>query len=402
MRLGAAFQRLWFGNAFGNLADGLAFVTIPLVAVALTSSPALIAGLATAYSLTRLLVTVPIGVYVDRLDRRTLMWTANLLRGLALVALAGLLFVGQPSIWVLYAVYCFVGIMENVADNAAVAILPDLVAEDQLDSANSHISSVQLIADEFAGPPLGGLLFGIAAGLAVITTGSLYCLAALAFLLLPRKGPGPDVDLEEPRPGLWAEAVEGLRWMAGHAQIRTLAGIGALANFAYMVPFSILVLFALERLHLSAAGYGVLLAVSSLGGLVGAAVAASVRRRLGYRFTMALSMVLGSATLLGLGFTTNPVVAGLLLALYILHATVYSIAATSLRQRLVPAHLRGRTYAGSRVLSLTGLALGGAVGGVLAETLSLAAPLFAGGIAFAVAAVWATSLKVDGPAPPEA
>lgn len=402
MRLGAAFQRLWFGNAFGNLADGLAFVTIPLVAASLTSSPVLIAGLATAYSLTRLLVTVPIGVYVDRWDRRTLMWTANLLRGLALVVLAGLLFLGQPSMWVLYAVYCFVGIMENVADNAAVAILPDLVTEDQLDSANSHISSVQLIADEFAGPPLGGLLFGVAAGLAVITTGSLYCLAALAFLLLPRRGPGPDVEPEQPQPGLWAEAGEGLRWMVGHPQIRTLAGLGALANFAYMVPFSILVLFALDRLDLSAAGYGFLLAFSSVGGLVGAAVAAPVRRRLGYRATMALSMMLGSATLLGLGFTTNSVVAGLLLALYILHATVYSIASTSLRQRIVPANLRGRTYAGSRVLSLTGLALGGLVGGMLAEAVSLSAPLFAGGIAFAIAAVWATFLRVDDSAPPSA
>lgn len=400
MRLGAAFQRLWFGNAFGNLADGLAFVTIPLVAASLTSSPVLIAGLATAYSLTRLLVTVPIGVYVDRWDRRTLMWTANLLRGLALVVLAGLLFLGQPSMWVLYAVYCFVGIMENVADGAAVAILPDLVTEEQLDSANSHISSVQLIADEFAGPPLGGLLFGVAAGLAVLTTGSLYCLAAVAFLFLPRSVSATDVEPGGPTPGLWAEAAEGLRWKAGHAQIRTLASIGALANFAYMVPFSILVLFALNRLHLSSAGYGVLLAVSSLGGLVGAAVAAAVRRRLGYPATMALSMALGSVTLIGLALTTNPVVAGVLLALYILHATVYSIAATSLRQRLVPAGLRGRTYAGARVLSLTGLAVGGLVGGVLAETVSLSAPLLAGGVTFAIAAVWATSLRVDDPAPP--
>lgn len=392
MGLGPAFRRLWWGNASGNLADGLAFVTIPLVAASLTRSPALIAGLATAYALTRLLVALPVGVLVDRRDRRSLLWAANLLRGLALVALAGLLAAGQPPIWALYAVYCLVGVLENVADNAAVAVLPDLVTAEQLDSANSRVSAVQLVADEFAGPPLGGLLFGLAASLAVLATGSLYCLAALAFFFLPRTVPDPG-PRQPHQARVWAEAREGLRWIASHPQVRTLAGLGALANFAYMVPFSVLVLFALERLHLSAGGYGLLLAFSALGGLVGAGVAAPTRRRIGYGATMAASMLLGAVTLAGLALTTSPVIAGILLALYILHATVYSIAATSLRQRLVPEHLRGRTYAGTRVLALSGLALGGLVGGALAETVSLAAPLVVGGLTFAVGAAWAATLR---------
>lgn len=395
MRLGPAFRRLWVGNSFGNLADGLAFVTIPLLAASLTTSPALIAGLTTAYALTRLLVALPVGVHVDRRDRRTLLWTANLLRGLTLVGLAGLLFAGASPIWVLYVVYCLVGVLENVADNAAVAILPDLVADDQLDSANGQIAAAQLVADEFAGPPLGGLLFGLAAGLAVVVTGSLYCLAAIAFLFLPRRTTVP-TTADRHRPGIWTEAGEGLRWMAAHRQIRTLVGVSALANFAYLVPFSILVLFALQRLGLTATGYGFLLAFSALGGLVGTGIAARVRRRIGYRATMAASMSLGAASLIALAFTTNPYVAGVLLALYILHATVYSVAATSLRQRLVPAGLRGRVYAGARVLALTGLALGGVVGGALAEAVSLSAPLVAGGAAFAVAVLWTTRLEADG------
>lgn len=384
------------GNAFGNLADGLAFVSIPLLAASLTSSPALIAGLATAYSLTRLLVALPVGVHVDRRDRRGLLWRANVVRGLALVGLAGLLVAGASSIWILYAVYCLVGVMENLADNAGLAILPDLVQDEQLDRANSHLAAVQLVADEFAGPPLGGLLFGIAAGLAVLTTGSLYCLAAVAFLCLPRRAPAPGTPAagtpDQHRSGVWAQAREGLRWMARHRQIRTLVGIGALANFAYMVPFSILVLFALDRLRLDATGYGLLLAFSAIGGLVGTAIAARVRPRIGYRATMAASMGLGSATLIGLALTTNPYIAGFLLALYILHAVVYSVAATSLRQRLVPEQLRGRVYAGSRVLSLAGQALGGLVGGATAAAISLPAPLVVGGVAFGVAVLWTSRL----------
>ncbi len=271
-----------------------------------------------------------------------------------------------------------------------MSILPDLVQTSELDNANSRISATQLIADEFAGPPLGGLLFGLASAAAVLTTGVLYSLAAVAFLFLPRREPTPDTA--RLRPGVWAEVREGLGWMAKHPQIRTLTAIGALTNFAYMTPFSILVLFALERLNLDSTGYGLLLAFSSIGGLLGAAVAARVRQRLGYRATLACSLALGSATLIGTAFTTNVIIAGVLLALYILHATVYNIAATSLRQRLVPERLRGRTYAGSRVLPLLGLALGGVAGGALAQSVSLEAPLILGGVSFAVAVLWTSQL----------
>lgn len=391
--LGPAFRSLWVGNAFGNLSDGVAFVTIPLLAVSLTDSPALIAGLATAYALTRLLVALPVGVHVDRRDPRTLLWTANVGRGGLLVLLGVLLLLGQGTIWVLYAVYCLIGLLENVADNAAVSILPDLVHTSDLDAANSRISATQLLADEFVGPPLGGLLFGLAAAAAVFVTGALYCLAAAAFFFLPRGE--PSTDTAQIRSSVWVEARYGLSWMAKNPQIRTLTGIGALTNFAYMVPFSILVLFALERLRLDAIGYGLLLAFSSLGGLVGAAIAARMRQRIGYRATLACSLALGSVTLIATAFTTNVIIAGVLLALYILHATVYNIAAISLRQRLVPQRLRGRVYAGSKALSLLGLALGGVAGGALAQSVSLTAPLILGGVAFACAGFWATQLDPD-------
>lgn len=260
--------------------------------------------------------------------------------GVTVVVVGAQVVPARIRIWVLYAVYCLIGLSENVADTAAVSILPDVVRTSELDAANSRISATQLVADEFVGPPLGGLLFGLTAAAAVVVTGALYCLAAAAFLLLPRREHRTDTDQTGPR--AWIEARAGLVWMAQHPQIRTLTGLGALTNFAYMVPFSILVLFAVERLGLSSTGYGLLLAFSSVGGLVGAAVAARIRRRVGHRATLACSLVLGSVTLIGIAFTTNVIVAAALLALYILHATVYAIAAISLQQRLVPERLRGR------------------------------------------------------------
>lgn len=135
MSLGRDFRWLWSGSATGNMADGIAFVAIPLVATTLTSSPTLIAGLSLAYSLVRMLLVVPVGVIVDRVDRRLLMWAPNLARGAILLGLSLTFALGAGNLPLLYVAFMLVGIMEIAADNAAVAVLPDLVGEEDLDRA---------------------------------------------------------------------------------------------------------------------------------------------------------------------------------------------------------------------------------------------------------------------------
>ncbi|WP_445444214.1 MFS transporter [Clavibacter sp. km3a] len=394
MRRPSPFPALWGANALSNLADGLVFVAVPLVAADLTDDPRAIAGLATTYALVRLLVALPVGVHVDRLDRRTLLVVANLLRGVALVALAAAIHSGVASLVLLYAVMAVVGVLESAADGAAVAVLPSLVPRDRLDRANARITGTQLVADEFVGPPLGGILFALAAAVPLYATGGLWVAAGAVALALPRRLPAED-PVAAPRASVVREAAEGVRWLAGHRVVGALALLGGLASVGYMLPFSVLVLFARDRLGLDAAGYGVLLAASALGGLAGSAIAAPLRARLGARWTIVGALALGAASLAGLAVTRDPVVAGVLLALYILHAAVWGICATSLRQRLVPDPLLGRVGAAGRVLSLLGLALGSALGGTLA-TVGIAVPTIAGAAVFAGCALLAV-LSLRGP-----
>ncbi|WP_228512458.1 MFS transporter [Clavibacter sp. VKM Ac-2872] len=388
------FRALWGANALSNLADGLVFVAMPLVAAGLTDDPRLVAGLATTYALVRLVVALPVGVHVDRLDRRTLLVVANALRGVAVLALAVSLQTGTGSLVVLYAVMAVVGVLESAADGAAVALLPSLVPRDGLDRANARIAGTQLVADEFVGPPLGGILFALAAAVPVYATGGLWLAAGAMALALPRRAPAvPAPAADGPRASVVREAAEGVRWLARHRVVGSLALIGGLASVGYMLPFSVLVLFARDRLGLDAAGYGVLLAASALGGLAGSAIAAPLRSRLGARGTITAALALGCASLAGLAVTRDPVVAGVLLALYILHAVVWSVCATSLRQRLVPDPLLGRVGAAGRVLSLLGLAVGSALGGALATT-GIVVPTIAGAVAFAgCAAVAVVALR---------
>lgn len=395
MSLGRAFNVLWGASAASNLADGLAFVSMPLLAASLTDDPRWVAGLATVYALARLLAALPLGVWVDRADRRSLLAAANLMRGGAVLALALCVAYGIGGLLLLYAAFALIGILESAADNAAVSLVPAVVPSRSLDRANSRISAAQLIADEFTGPPLAGFLFAFAAAAPVYAMGGLWAAAGFLALALPKRGvitsrvgvvtAGP-ASAGTGRASLLAEAASGIHWLARHRVIGGLALVGALASVGYMLPFSVLVLFAQQQLGVDTVGYGMILSVSALGGLAGSYAAPRIRRRLGYRWTVVASLLVGAGSLGGLAATRSGAVAALLLAAYIFHAVVWGICATSLRQRLVPDELRGRVNASSRVLGLLGLALGSALGGILASR-HLALPAVAGSLAFLVCAV---------------
>lgn len=396
MSLGRAFNVLWGANAASNLADGLAFVSMPLLAAALTDDPRWVAGLATVYALVRLFVALPVGVWVDRADRRTLLAVANLLRGGAVLAVAVCVQVGVGGLILLYVAFAVIGALESAADNAAVSQVPSLVHERDLDRANGRIAGVQLIADEFAGPPLGGFLFALAASAPIFAMGGLWAVAGLLALALPVRQRTITTDNADPivRTTVWQEALAGTQWLARHQVVGGLALIGALASVGYVLPFSILVLFAQQQLNVDGFGYGIILAVSALGGLLGSSTTARIRMRIGYRWTITASLFTGALALLALAVTSSGVVAAILLAIYILHAVVWGICASSLRQRLVPDDLRGRVNAASRVLGLLGLALGSALGGVLA-LVHIALPVLAGGLIFLASTTTALHLLRD-------
>jgi Na+/melibiose symporter-like transporter len=219
----------------------------------------------------------------------------------------------HADIDVLYLVFALSGIAETAADNAALTIAPNVVAVRDLDRANGQITAIQLVADEFAGP----------------------------------RSPEPTAASAPVRQdrSLRRDVLDGVTWVLRNRLFASLAGLSALTSIAYMAPFSVLVLYSSEALGQTAGEYGLLLAVSAVGGLVGSIVAPPVPRAHGYALTIGVSLLLGAASLAGLAATGNPWFAGLLLAMYILHAVVWGICVTSLRQRLVPDHLRWRVNA---------------------------------------------------------
>jgi MFS family permease len=235
--LGTGFWRLWTSSALSNLADGVFKVVLPLVAIRFTKSPTMIAGLTFALTLPWLLFALPAGALADRLDRRRAMLGANAVRAALLLAITLAVLSDAGSIWVLYAVALCIGAAETIYDTSAQSILPLVVPRGLLSRANGRLHAAELTANQFVGPPLGGLLVPLGAAAAFASPAALWAVAVGVLWLVH----GPFRVPRERRTTMRADVAEGLRFLWRHRVLRTLAAMVGVSNLASNATFSILV-----------------------------------------------------------------------------------------------------------------------------------------------------------------
>ncbi|GAA4012296.1 MFS transporter [Allokutzneria multivorans] len=368
--LGAQYWKLWTSSGLSNLADGVAKVALPLVAVQFTRSPVLVAGLAFAVTVPWLLFALPAGALADRLDRRRAMIGANVVRTLALGVLTVALLTGFGSIWALYAVALCIGTAETIYDTSAQSIIPQMVPREGISRANSKLYAVELTANEFAGPPLAGFLVAAGAAFAFGAPVALWALAVAALLLVR----GSYRIEREHRTTLRADIAEGLKFLAHHRVLRTLAAMVGMSNFATNAAFSVFVLHAVgptSALGLSEQSFGLLMTGVAAGSLVGSFVAERIEKLFGRSRTLALT-VLGTAGVVGVpGLTTNPFVIAGVFFVGGVGLMTWNLITVSLRQRIVPGRLLGRVNSGYRLLAWGSMPLGAVTGGLIAQLLGV-------------------------------
>jgi MFS family permease len=120
MNLGIEYRRIWIGNAISNLADGIIFVAIPLLALTVTHRPLAIAGLDISYTVPRILAVLGIGVLIDRTDRRRLLYLASFAQAAVFAVLYVVQLAGAVSMPVLYLIFASIGLIETLADSSAL------------------------------------------------------------------------------------------------------------------------------------------------------------------------------------------------------------------------------------------------------------------------------------------
>lgn len=385
--LGRPFWTFWSASTLANVGDGIRLAAFPLLAASLTANPIAVAAVTAAQSLPWLVTGLLAGSLADRRRPRALLAQADTAR----VVVLGVLVVAVAMDWaslplVLLASF-LLGVGETVRDTAAQTALPGLVPERLLERANGRLVAGEIVGNEFVGPPVGAALFVAGAALPFAANGASLALAVMLLLTLPISiaARPPQDTPKQASPGVMA----GLRWLAGQRVLRTLALVTAAVAAADSAWFAILVLYAEGPLGIGATGFGILLAAGALGGLLGSFIVDRLVAGRRHRMILTCSLAITAGIPAILAVTTQLWAAILVIVVTSGSFAVLNVTVVSLRQRLVPRELLGRTIAAGRTLSFSAAAAGALLGGVLTATIGIEAPfIFSGLVAVMATAAW--------------
>lgn len=394
---GSGYRRIAAATILTSLGDGMLLSAQPLLALAWGGSASAVALVAVAEALPWLGAPLLFGLVVDRFDRRAVLVAVDVVRAVAMGALAALVLSGWVSMPLLLAVAFLVGAGEAPFDAATQAMVPLLVAEGDLDAANSRLAGLRSTGFQLAGPPLGGLLFAVSPTTPFLLNAASFagCAAILGSIrgdFRPVRGVG--------RTSVGRELVDGLRWLLGHRQLRVLAVASGVMNLIVGAAFAVMVLFARDALNVGAGGFGLLLSAVAVGAVAASAVGERVIGHLGRDTALAASIGTAGAAFAAMAVTGAPWLAGVLLAVFGFAGTTWAVGLVTLRQRLVPDELLGRVGLAFSVLGYGAAPLGAMLGGVIAARVGVAVPLLGGGVAALFAAlglVWFDRRRVLGP-----
>ncbi len=373
------FRLLWGATALSNLGDGLRLVAMPLLATSITTDPRLIAGVTIAERLPWLFLILPGGALADRFDRRLLRMQLDIARALVMGVLVAAIVLDQASMVVIYLVAALLASAEAVVDSSSMAMVPATVDGSDLERAIGRLGSTELAMNDLVGPPLGGLLFGLAIAVPFGIDALTFAGAALVMGMMSgsyRPAAAPTASGE--RSSMRASLAEGVRWLWNHRLLRTLALVSTALGTASMISAAVFVLFATETLGLSDLGYGVLLVPGAIGGIAGATIAPRFRR-FPLRRTLSIAVVGSGASTWLMALTSSPVVVGALSAISIGSVMVWNVLTIALRQRVIPDEMLGRVGASYRFLVFLGMPFGALLGGLLANEFGVRSAIFVSG-----------------------
>ncbi len=392
-RLGRSFRWLVASSWTTNIGDGLMMAAGPLLVASQTHDPALVAAAAMARQLPWLLFGLVAGALADRLDRRLVVMAMDGARAVVLAGLCAVIYTGQVNIWLVLVAMFLVGVAEVFADTTTSTLMPMLVDKRDLGIANARIQFGFLTANQLIGPALGALLF--AAGMLWPFLVQTVCVG-LGVLLISQIVTPKGAVREHVDTHVRQDIVEGVRWLAGNGPVRTLALVIVAFNVTWAAPWSVLVLWALERVGIDEAGFGLLTTAAALGGLLGTVSYGRIEKRVPLATLMRAVLLCEVVFHLAMAFTTSPYAAFPLMFFFGAYAFVWGTLSNAVRQRAVPTEFQGRVGSVYMLCVMGGMLIGSLIGGLIAQQWGVTAPWWFAfvGSGLTLALVWRELAKI--------
>lgn len=360
------FRLLWVGEGVSVLGNATTSVLLPLLAVlTFDAGPGWMGALTAAAWFPWLVVGLPAGAWVDRLDARRVMIVADLVSAAAFGSVPLAWALGRLSLTQLLLVALVGGGATVFFRTAYAAFLPQVVPPAHLESATGRLVGTES-AMQIAGPGAGGVLaqwVSAALGLAVDALSFLVSALCL-WRIKPAYAAQPAAATVTT--SLGSRIREGVRFVSRDRYLRYLTLVGGMSNLGLVGYQTLLVLFLVRDLGVSAGTVGLVIALGSSGGLVGAAIATRLSSRFGSARTSNLLLALGGppallVPLAGPGWRVGLVVAGLFLVGVAVVAG--NVVRGAWRMRYVPHAIMGRVVTASQVVNYGTMPLAGVLAG---------------------------------------
>ena len=307
------------------------------------------------------------GVLADRVDRRKILLSSQLVQLSSAFLLAGLIWGHAVHVWMILTLSFVVGFAQSFGGPAYQALVPTLVNKEDIGNAIA-LNSIQFNLARVVGPVLGGIAFATVGPAACFGLNGLSFLAVIAALLMLRRG-ALDKETGKPEPVL-ESLKEGLRAVRDAKELRGLIGLSFVGSFCAMPLITFLPVFALRVFHRDAKGYSALLAVFGVGAVAGAVGIAGFVQRVRRKGVLAVTMQMTFGVLtVGFALSRNTALSYVLLLLAGAALMVVFAMFMTLVQSNVENRLRGRVVSIYTVAFRGAMPLGNLTAGVLASFL---------------------------------
>ncbi|MCX4743956.1 MFS transporter [Kitasatospora sp. NBC_01287] len=393
------FNLLWTGQCLSDVGSAMSDLALPLLVFQLTGSPTQAGLVGTAGLAVATTCRLPAGVLVDRFDRRRLMILCDVVRLVVYAALACAVVAGKATLALILVVVAGSAAASVVFTTAEFAAVRSLVRPDQLVTAVAR-NEARSYGSSLAGPPLGGLLFGLGRALPFLGNALSFLLSLSALLCIrrplqqPRPDPASDpasVPASVPGGTWW----QGPRFVLGNPFLRSLIVIAAPLNMAFTGMIFALTI-SLRRSGLPPVLVGLVTMTIGVGGLLGAFTAPALQRRL--RLPTLIRVICWStAALMALSvLLSTGIAAAVPLAVAVFLGPAANAALFGYQAAVTPDHLQGRVVSVVLLAATSATALAPALAGVLlshvaGRTAMLAFPLLV--VAAAVVATFGGGIR---------
>jgi MFS family permease len=387
------FSLLWFAGLISMIGDWMVLVALPVAAYEMSGSASASAGILIASRIPSLFLGSVAGVYVDRWDRRRTMVIVNLVR--APIILALLAVDSAERLWIAYVVAFLISMMSQFFGPAENALLPQLVSQESLVTANA-LNALNNNLARLIGPALGGLVaarYGLG-GVAIYDSASFFIAAGLIAAIA--SGSAPQRRAESAT-GMWSSLWRD--WKSGLMVIRTsrvlmiLFGVMAITSLGEGVMGAVFWVFVDEALQGGATEAGWLLSAQAVGGLIGSVI-------IGSRFKAASPIHLLAWGAIGIGvidlalFNYPALIGGVGIGLGLMvvvgvPASAFGAGFTATIQTEAEDAYRGRVFGALNTTMALLMIVGAVIAGVVTDRLGAVTMLTAQSAAYACAGMFA-------------